>query len=130
MKRIDKFFIQAESEEEFNKIGDSMLSAYFDTVFYLKFLKSKQGDGLFDLFVERAKALDYHSVLIDFQEIKKELGLNGKFATFEGNDIKTGNAKINKKCITLSNSKANEICREIYTHLFKTIVEFDGKLIP
>ena len=129
MKRIDKYLIQAESEQEFNAIGDSMLSAYFDTAFYLKYLQSKQGDGLFDLFVERAKILDHHNVLIDFQQIKKEFGINGKFATFDGNDIKTGSAKINTTCVTLSNSQANEICRDIYTHLLKTIVEFDGRLV-
>ena len=129
MKRIDNYFIQAESEQEFNTIGDSMLSAYFDVAFYLKYLASKESEGLYNLFIERAKILDYHSILIDYNQIKKDLGIKGKFAIVQGKDIKSENVKIDTECISYPNSKANKLCRDIYTTLFSTIVGFDGKLI-
>ena len=129
MQRIDKYFIQAESEQEFNEIGDTLLSAYFDVAFYLKYLASKESEGLYNLFVERAEILDYHSILIDYNQIKKELGIKGKFASVEGSEIKSEDIKINTDCISFPNIKANNICKEIYTQLLITIVGFDGKLI-
>lgn len=129
MQRIDKYFIQAESEQEYNAIGNSLLSSYFDVAFYLKYLSSKESLGLYNLFNERAEILDYHNILIDYNQIKKELGIKGKFASVEGEGLKSDNIKINTECISYPSSKANNVCREIYSTLLVTIVGFDGKLV-
>ncbi len=129
MQRIDNYFIQAESEQEFNTLGNTMLSAYFNVALYLKYLASKESEALYNLFIERAEILDYHNILIDYKQIKKELGIKGKFATVEGTEIKSENVKFNTDCISYPNSKANKICQDLYTKLLVTIVGFDGKII-
>ena len=129
MQRIDKYFIQTDSEQEFNLIGNTLLSAYFNVSCYLKYLNSNESNALSNLFIEKAEILDYHNILIDYKQIKKELGIKGKFAMVQGKNIKSGDIKIDTACISYPNSKANKICQQIYSTLLYTIIGFDGKLI-
>ena len=46
MQRIDKYFIQTDSEQEFNLIGNTLLSAYFNVSCYLKYLNSNESNAL------------------------------------------------------------------------------------
>ena len=126
MKRLNKFFIQTESEEEYNKIGDTFLHSYFDVSLYLKYLNSKESNALNNLILENMKIWDHYNVILNFAEVKRTFKIEGDFAIFNKNNPDYKQIKINKDCIKISNEKANKICRDLHEIIYLFTIKLDG----
>ena len=129
MKKINRFFILAKDENEYNEIGDMLLPAFFDISCYLRFLNNNHSIMLNNLFTEKIEILDHHNIVIDFEEIKKILKINGNFAKFSEKSDNFDKISINKDCLGLDNESATKMCKKIYSTLLPMIVSLDGTLV-
>ena len=128
MKKLNNFMFFAENDDEFESFLQNFIDDYIDTITYLKYLRTDNSIKLFELISSKLELLDEKNIAINFEEIKKMLGLKSKFVVEVESNENSNSLEINQASITLSNPQADKICSQIHDELQKNILPLFGEI--
>ena len=128
MKKLNNFMFFAENDDEFESFLQNFIDDYIDTITYLKYLSTDNSIKLFELISSKLELLDKNNIAINFEEIKKMLGLKSKFVIEVESNENSNSLEIDEASITLSKPQADHICSQIHDELLKNILPLYGEI--
>ena len=120
MERMNKYMFLAENDNEFESFLKKNVRSYIDVISYLKYISKDEANNLFYYIVSKLEYLDDNNIILDYNEIKKELGIVGNFVidiNQFSNKKDINSINLNEKALSLDNEKANEKCKQINSEL-------------